>query len=783
MTDKQKDTKQAGLLDSLLGTGSASTEQKNADKKSGGLLDLLLGAPTKKKVTKGEDDGISEEELKVAEERYQEGLQKVLDVIAPSAMEVGVRKITLGDGTIARTFFVYNWPSQIHNNWLAPIVSYEAPMEISQFIYPSASATVMKMLKRKVAEMRSSLSMRREKGLSRDPLLEAALEDAEQLRDMLARGLERLFQFGLYITVYADSDEKMKKIQADLESLLGGKLVMTRAADFQMEHAWNSTLPFCMDELEINRNMNTAPLATSFPFSSSDLTSDNGVLYGINRHNESLVIFDRFSLPNANCTVFATSGAGKSYAVKLEIIRYLMMDTDVFIIDPENEYTELANVMGGSVIPLSIQSDYQINPFDLPKPTKEIGETKPGELLRSAVINLHGLFKLMLGEVNAEEEAILDKAILDTYALRDITLQTPKPGEMETPTLYDLVDVLNTTEGGEKMANILRKFTEGSFAGLFNKPTNIDVSSQLMVFQTRDLEESLRPMAIYIVLNFLWNTVRSKLKKRLIVMDEAWNLMQYEDSARFLYGLIKRARKYYLGITTITQDVEDFMNSPYGKPIVTNAAMQILLKQAPSAIDMLQKTFNLTEGEKYLLLNAGIGQGVFFAGRKHVAIQIVASPKEHEIVTTNPEELAQRKKVEEAEKKEKKIMEPLTETTLPETGGAGPASDSPVQSAGKPKDTKIPKNSKKKSKNKKTEESKGEEESKETEKKSEDKEKEEDKKVEEDKGIEEKSEDKKTEGGKGKKENKKKEESTDKGPTFPLPPEEEQSEEQSEDKE
>ena len=643
---------------------SAQVAENTPKKSNGSILDLLLGAPPKKappkKKTGADDDGVSDDELKTTEQLYEEGLQKVIDVISPSAMEVGVRKIELGDGTLSRTFFAYNWPSQIHPNWLSPIVNYEAAMDISQFIYPSPNVAVMKMLKRKVAEMRSSINMRREKGLSRDPQLEAALGDAEELRDMLARGFEKLFQFGLYFTIYADSEEKLKKIQADLESILGGKLILTKAADFQMEHAWNSTLPFCLDELEINRNMNTAPLATSFPFSSSDLTSDQGVLYGINRHNESLVIFDRFKLPNANSTVFATSGAGKSYAVKLEIIRYLMMDTAVYIVDPENEYTELGKVMGGTVVPLSVQSKFRINPFDLPKSVKKDDEESgTGELLRTAVINLHGLFKLMIGAITSEQEAVLDKAILDTYALKGITFDTPDPGTKEPPTLYNLVDVLQTTEGGEDMAKILTKYTEGSFAGLFNQQTNINVNAQLMVFQTRDLEESLRPMAIYIVLNFLWNEVRSSLKKRLIVMDEAWNIMQYEDSARFLYGLIKRARKYYLGITTITQDVEDFMNSPYGKPIVTNAAMQILLKQAPSAVDALQKAFNMTEGEKYLLLNAGVGQGVFFAGRKHVALQIVASPKEHEIVTTNPEELAKRR-TQEFEERERDKGEPAS---------------------------------------------------------------------------------------------------------------------------
>jgi type IV secretory pathway VirB4 component len=480
------------------------------------------------------------------------------------------------------------------------------------------------------------------RGIVRDPALEAALQDAEELRDLLARGSEKLFQFGMYITIYADTEEKLKKLQTNVESLLGGKLVLTKPAMFQMEHAFNSTLPLCLDEIEINRNMNTSPLATSFPFSSSDLTDDHGILYGINRHNDSLIIFDRFDLPNANANVFATSGAGKSFAVKLEILRSLMFGTEVLVIDPENEYVELCKTIGGSFIPLSLQSDFRINPFDLPKAIRG-EEANIGEVLRAATINLHGLFRLMLGTLTPAEDGVLDKAILDTYALRGITLQTPDPGTIEVPTMHDLVDVLLTTQGGENMAKILQKYTDGSYAGIFDRPTNVELQKQMVVFNIRDLEEQLRPIAIYIVLNFLWNRIRAELKRRMLVIDEAWNLMQHEDSAKFLYGIVKRARKYYLGITTITQDVDDFVNSPYGKPIITNSSLQILLKQSPTAVDQLQKLFYLTDGEKYVLLNSGVGQGIFFTGNKHVAIQIIASPEEAKVITTKPEEiLAQR---------------------------------------------------------------------------------------------------------------------------------------------
>jgi type IV secretory pathway VirB4 component len=410
-----------------------------------------------------------------------------------------------------------------------------------------------------------------------------------------------------------------------------------------MEHGWNSCLPYCLDELDFSRNMNTQALATSFPFSSSDLTDDHGILYGINRHNDSLIIFDRFDLPNANSNVFATSGAGKSYVVKLEILRSLIQGVQAYVIDPENEYVDLCRTVGGAMIPISLQSSFRINPFDLPKAVRG-DDAEVGEVLRGAVINLHGLFKLMLGNITPAEEGILDKAILDTYALKGITLTTPDPTAMECPTLGDLVEVLMTTDGGEAMAQTLQKFTKGSFSGLFDRPTNLELEKEMVVFQIRDLEDVLRPIAIYVVLNFLWNRVRSEMRKRLLVVDEAWNLMQYEDSAQFLYGLIKRARKYYLGVTTITQDIDDFINSPYGRPIISNTSLQMLLKQSASSVDNLAKLFYLTEGEKYLLLNSGVGQGLLFAGNTHVAIQIVASPNEHAIITTKPEEVMKKRK-------------------------------------------------------------------------------------------------------------------------------------------
>lgn len=487
-----------------------------------------------------------------------------------------------------------------------------------------------------MAQMQSSIRMNQEKGKVRDPALETALQDAEELRTRIQRGQEKFFQFALYFTLYAKSESKLEKIGKQLESLLAGKLVMTKMAQLQAEHGFNSTLPIALDELYTIRNMNTGPLSSMFPFTSSDLTSDKGILYGINRHNESLVIFDRFSLENANSVVFAKSGAGKSYAVKLEMLRLMMMGTDVIVIDPENEYEALASTVGGTYLKLSLNSDRRINPFDLPKPI-EGEEMQPGDILRSNVINLQGLLKLMLGGLSSEEESILDKALMDVYALKGITMEIVDTSQYEPPTMEDLYNVLNAMDGATSLVQRLSKYTQGSYSGIFNKPTNVDLSSGLMVFCIRDLEDALRPIAMYIILNYIWSRVRSELKKRILVIDEAWSMMQHEDSAKFLFGLVKRARKYYLGVTTITQDVEDFVKSDFGKPIITNSSMQILLKQAPSAVDTLAKIFNLTQGEKYVLLNSGVGQGLFFAGMKHVAIQVIASYTEDKIVTTDPE--------------------------------------------------------------------------------------------------------------------------------------------------
>lgn len=591
----------------------------------------------KKKLTKALRSRIVE-----SEKLFRQGTADIKDLVAPTSVEIKPTHMKL-NGMYVKSFFVFNYPRFLEPNWLNQVINFDATIDISMFTYPTDSSEIMKVLRRKVAEMMSTKNLNTKRGALNDTALDTALEDAQQLRVDLQRGVERFFQVGIYFTVYAETEEKLKVASKQLETLLGGQLVMTRPADFQCERAFESTLPQATDMIDVVRNMNTGPLSTTFPFVSNDLTSNEGILYGLNRHNNSLIIFDRFKMENANQVVFAKSGAGKSYAVKLDILRSMMMGTDVIVLDPENEYETLCRTVGGTYINMSLTSPQRINPFDLPVPLQNT-EEQPGDLLRENIINISGLMSLMLGKLNPTEQGIMDRAILQTYELKGITFDTQNPQEYEMPTMVDLKNVLESMEGGKDMAVRLERFTEGTFSGLFSNQTNVDLGSGMVVFCIRDLEEQLRPIAMYLLLNFIWNKVRSELKKRLLVVDEAWNVVQYEDSGKFLHGLVKRARKYYLGVTTITQDVEDFLDSSWGKPIITNSSLQLLLRQSTVAIEKLEKIFHLTQQEKYLLLNSGVGQGLFFAGNQHVAIQIIASYAENKVITTNPEEVLKQQK-------------------------------------------------------------------------------------------------------------------------------------------
>ncbi len=577
------------------------------------------------------------------EKAFRQGILTVKDIISPASFKVNPSHINLGSKFV-RTVFVVTYPRYINVGWFAPIININYSFDVSMFFYPVKSSIILKQLRDKVGNLEAQIVANAEKGAARDPMLETALRDVEGLRDSLTQGTEKFYQFGLYITLYADNLENLDRMTEQIEDMLGSKLVFSRRVYFQAEQGFNSTLPLGNDELYITFNLNSSPIASSFPFISSELTSDRGILFGINRHNNSLILFDRFSLENANSVVFATSGAGKSYAIKLEILRSLMMGTDVIVIDPEYEYKHLTEAVGGTYVNISLSSENKINPFDLPKAVG--GEAKPKDIIRGAVITLKGLVRLMLGELTNEEDSLVDRALLETYAKSDITSDSDL-STIESPIMTDLGEVLEGMEGGRELSSRLKKYTEGTFSGLLNHPTNVEMSNQLVCFSVRDLEDELRPIGVYTIINYIWNEVRSETKKRILVIDEAWWMMQYEDSAKFIFALVKRCRKYYLGVTTITQDVNDFLTSPYGQAIVNNSALQILMKQSPAAINLVKKTFMLTEGEKYLLLECGVGEGIFFAGNKHVAMKVVASYTEDQLITSDPRQILE---IEEAKK-------------------------------------------------------------------------------------------------------------------------------------
>ena len=572
------------------------------------------------------------------EQAFRTGITTMRDLIAPSSLEINSDHFRLGT-KYGRTLYIYGYPRTLYTGWLSPLINIDEVLDISMYIYPVESAIILKNLRKKVTQLEASMSINSEKGRVRDPELEAAISDAENLRDQLQLGQEKFFRFGLYITIYADSMEELGFVQHKIETIFGQQMVFSKVASSQQEQGLNATLPQAADQLQIRRNMNTGAISTSFPFTSADLTQDKGVLYGVNMHNNGLVIFDRFSLENANMVVFAKSGAGKSFTVKLEALRSMMVGTEVLIIDPENEYQKLCDAVGGSYIRLSLNSDTRINPFDIPK---VIDSDDAEDALKSNLVTLHGLFRLMMGGATSgltpAEEGDLDQALIDTYARAGIT-SDPLTHNSVPPTINNLYDTLLHMEGsGPQLAQRLRKYTTGTFAGIFSQQSNVEINNQMVVFNIRDLEDELRPVAMYIVLSHIWNITRAKQKRRMLIVDEAWQLMKYDDSANFIFSIAKRARKYHLGLTTVTQDVEDFMGSKMGRSIVANSSITLLLKQSASAVDVLADVFKLTDGERKLLANFPVGQGLFFAGQNHVHVQIIASQTEERLVTTTPVE-------------------------------------------------------------------------------------------------------------------------------------------------
>jgi conjugal transfer ATP-binding protein TraC len=571
------------------------------------------------------------------EEFYQSGVATVRGLIAPSALEIKTDHIQIGN-VMSSTMFVIAYPRFLNDNWFSPIINIDFPMDTAMFIHPADTREVLKNLKKSAAHVHSQININANSGKVMDPMLETAVDNIENLRVSLQQGTERFFQFGLYLTVFATEAAVLQKNKSEIQAILEAQLIYTKPAVLRMEQGFMSTIPLGVDKLSAGTNLNTAPLSTTFPFVSSDLSSNEGILYGINRHNNSLILFDRFNMENANMVVFAKSGGGKSYFVKLELLRAMMLGVNIIIIDPENEYKHLCGTVGGTYVRISLGSQAHINPFELPKIPED---EKPEDVFRNTIASLIGLLHIMLGSVTPEEDTVLERGIRESYAVRDINEKSnfgviPHKGY---PTMSDLYEVLRSMDGGDSIAKRLSKYTDGIFGGFLNNPTNIEVDNQMVVFNIRDLEEELRPIAMYMVLQFIWNEMRTNLTRRIVAVDEAWVMMQNDDAAAFMFGIAKRCRKYYTGLTTITQDVSDFMSSRYGKPIVTNSSLQLLLRQSPASVDVITETFFLTDHEKFLLLESGVGEGILFAGPKHAAIKVIASYSEDQIITSDPRQL------------------------------------------------------------------------------------------------------------------------------------------------
>lgn len=561
------------------------------------------------------------------------GNLSVVDLIAPQQFEVDFNYVKIGD-VYLRTLFIAGYPRFVSPGWLEPIINFDHSLDISFYVFPVQSKSTLDDLRRKIAEMEAEISTDLDRGRVVNPATQAKLDDALTLQEQLVKGIERFFEFSFYITLSAKTVEELNNATKTVQSTLGSLLVVAKMAALDMENGFLSTAPLGYDRLSITRNMDSTSLATTFPFTTAELSSDTGILYGINSQNESFVIFDRFSLENSNMAVFATSGAGKSFFVKLESLRSLMLGSEVLIIDPENEYKALCDAVGGEYISFSYSSTQKINPFDLSQVYEE-GENQLG----LKILSLHSLFKVIMGELSASQEALLDNALIAAYRAKGIT-QDPSTQSKEPPLMEDLYKALIGRETPEALdlAARLEKFVKGSYVGVFDQHTNINLDNPFTVFSVRDLQDSLRPIAMFIILDYIWTKIRKDVRKRLLVVDEAWHMMRYPDTAQFLWSIVKRARKYYLGLTTITQDVEDFLSQDIGKAIVTNSAMRVLFKQSPAAIDTVTNVFYLSQGERQLLLAANVGEGILFAGPHHAPIRVVASEDEYKFVTTKPSE-------------------------------------------------------------------------------------------------------------------------------------------------
>jgi len=563
-------------------------------------------------------------------------IDQIKEIIAPSGAEFSTNYFQIGN-VYGRTLLILDYPTYLFAGWLEKIINLDEALNIGIYFYPVETAQALKQLEKQVPRIFSQIEERRKAGQTRSPELEIAYQNVEDLRDLLVQAQEKLLQVGLYITIFAEDKKELEIKTAKISKILESGLIVVKTIMFQQKEGFLTTLPIFTDYLKTNYHLTSSSASSLFPFVSSDLVDRNGIFLGINLENSSMVILDRWKYDNPHMVILARSGSGKSYTAKLEVMRNLMMGTDVLILDPENEYQGISEIYSGAFIPLSLKSENNFNPFDLP-PVLE--NEDPLDVYKEHVADLISFCQLIIGEkLSSEQLSILDQAINQTYLSFNIFPDKDFTEIERFPTLNDLERILGGLVGGGELASKLYPFTQGNFSGLLNKPTNVELSRRLIIFGLKDLPEIIRPIGMFIILNYILNRVRREMKKRLVVIDEAWWIMKQEFAAEFLLNAVKRGRKYNLALTTITQDVEDFISSPFGRPIITNSALTFLMRQSPATIELCDQVFVLSEGEKQFLTQAQRGQGLLFVQNKKIPIFILASYAEDQIIRTRPEQL------------------------------------------------------------------------------------------------------------------------------------------------
>lgn len=573
--------------------------------------------------------------IKEVDDRYNSVLADYKSHIAPSYWEFSMQQFNVS-WILGKCYYTQEYPSYIDMLWTRDIMSLHAKWDMSFYLYPEDDGAIQSMLKQRSTQLKAELSDEMQKWVTVDKEIEQQYRDVEMIREKLTTKEERYFEFWNYTTIYDNNEEQLRETWKKFEQKISWYWIKIKNAIHRMDNWFTANLPICLDDMWIVRSAVTSSLAASFPFISSDLITKTGILYWVNAHTWGLVIFDRFNskLPNMNSVILATSWAWKSFTVKLEILRYLLNWVDIIVIDPENEYHGLCEKVGWTYVNIATSSQQFLNPFDMPPMIEDV-EYGKWDLLRSQIMNLVWLIQILVWKLSPEEEALLDKALQNTYALKWFTFEMEDYTGKKPPLMEDLLHVLEWMQGGDQIALKLSKYVTWTFWKLFNNYTNIDINNSLTVFSIRDVEDALKTPAMFNVLNFIRSKVRAVKKQRLMVCDEAWIMLQNDISANFLFWLIKRARKYGLWITTISQDIEDFTRSQYWKPIVSNSSMQILLKQSVTSMKSLNQLLGLSEAEQQRLISVGVWEGLMFVWSQHVGVQILASPHEKGFITTD----------------------------------------------------------------------------------------------------------------------------------------------------